>query len=204
MSICYIVGAGENYGLAFKKEDGDYVIAADGGFRYLQEAGTVPDMVVGDFDTLKYIPQHPNVIRLNPVKDVTDTWEAVRLGMEKGYKEFHLFGCMGGRTEHSMANIQLLTHIAEEGCKGYLHAKSEILTVIINGSIEFNESMNGFVSVFSLSDKSSGVTLEGLKYKMTDGELKNNFPLGVSNEFIGSKALIKVKEGCLLIVFPKE
>jgi len=204
MGICYIVGAGENYGLDIKKEDGDYVIAADGGFRYLQEAGTVPDMVVGDFDTLKYIPQHPNVIRLNPVKDVTDTWEAVRLGMEKGYKEFHLFGCMGGRTEHSMANIQLLTHIAEEGCKGYLYAKSEILTVIKDGSIVFDENMKGFVSVFSLTDKSSGVTLKGLKYTMTEGELKNNFPLGVSNEFVGCKSLIKVKEGCLLIVFPKE
>ena len=125
---CYIVGAGENYGLNFTPEEDDYVIAADAGYKYLLEAGITPDMVVGDFDTLKYVPDHPNIVQLKPEKDITDTWEAVTKGFEKGYKEFHLYACMGGRVEHSIANFQLLSHIAEEGGRGYLYDDRSILT----------------------------------------------------------------------------
>ena len=199
---CYIVGAGENYGLDFKPEEGDYIIAADAGYRYLQEAGIIPDMVVGDFDTLKYVPDHPNIIRLKPEKDITDTWEAVTRGLENGYKEFHIYACMGGRVEHSIANIQLLVRIAEEGGKGYLYDAKSILTVIKDSELEFEKRENGFISVFSLADKSVGVEISGLKYEIENAGLTNNFPLGVSNEFIGKPSRISVKKGTLLIIYP--
>ena len=198
---CYIVGAGENYGLSFKPEEDDYVIAADAGYKYLLETEITPDMVVGDFDTLKYVPDHPNIVQLKPEKDITDTWEAVTKGFEKGYKEFHLYACMGGRVEHSIANFQLLSHIAEEGGRGYLYDDRSILTVIKDSEIEFKARDNGFISVFSLSDTSIGVDISGLKYEIEDAKLTNSFPLGVSNEFIGKPAKISVKNGTLLIVY---
>lgn len=198
---CYIVGAGENYGLSFKPEEDDYVIAADAGYKYLLEAEITPDMVVGDFDTLKYVPDHPNIVQLKPEKDITDTWEAVTKGFEKGYKEFHLYACMGGRVEHSIANFQLLSHIAEEGGRGYLYDDRSIITVIKDSEISFKARENGFISVFSLSDTSIGVEISGLKYEIKDAKLINSFPLGVSNEFIGKPAKISVKNGTLLIVY---
>lgn len=204
MQKCYIVGAGECFGLDFSKDEGDYIIAADAGYRYLMEAGKVPDMVVGDFDTLKYLPEHPNVVQLPCEKDVTDTWEAVTRGLDKGYKEFHIYGCTGGRIEHTIANIQLLARIAEEGGSGYLYDEKSILTVIKDSEIAFDESFTGYISVFSLSEKSSGVTIEGLKYETVNVELSNSFPLGVSNEFTGKASKISVDEGCLLIVYPKK
>ena len=200
---CYIVGGGENYGLDFNPEKGDYVIAADAGYRYLKEAGITPNMVVGDFDTLKYVPDHPNVVQLNPQKDITDAWEAVTRGLEKGYRDFRFYACMGGRVEHSIANIQLLTRIAEEGGKGYLYDDKNVLTVIRNSEINFAERKNGFISVFSLSDKSTGVDISGLKYEVENAELTNNYPLGVSNEFEGKPAKICVKNGTLLIIIQK-
>ena len=203
MSRCYIVGAGENYGLDFHVREGDYVIAADGGFRYLDEAGIFPDMVVGDFDTLKYVPVHPEIVRLNPVKDETDTWEAVRMGLKKGYREFHFFCCMGGRIEHTIANLQMLSRIAELGGKGYLYDDRNVLTAIKNSEIELTEKKNGFISVFSLSDESRGVSIRGLKYELEEAVLTNRYPLGVSNEYIGRPAYISVREGSLLIVYPR-
>jgi thiamine pyrophosphokinase len=107
---------------------------------------------------------------------------------------------MGGRIEHSIANIQLLTRIAEEGGIGYLYDDNKVLTVIKDSEIEFPTKENGFISVFSLSDKSEGVTISGLKYEIENAELTNNFPLGVSNEYIGKPSKISVKKGILLII----
>ena len=200
---CYIVGGGENFGLTFKKEPGDYVIAADAGYRHLEKVGLRADMVVGDFDSLGTIPDHPNLVKLNPIKDVTDTWEAVRLGLKKGYTEFHLYACTGGRIDHTVANVQLLSNLAESGSHGYLYDKDSVLTVIKDSSIAFDASKKGYLSVFSLTNESKGVTLNGFKYELTDSTLSNTFPLGVSNEFIGKDSEISVKEGSLLIVFPR-
>lgn len=203
MKKCYIVGGGENYGITFKKEPEDYVIAADAGYRHLEKVGIEADMVVGDFDSLGTIPDHPNLVKLNPVKDVTDTWEAVRLGMEKGYSEFHLFACTGGRIDHTIANVQLLSNLAESGACGYLYDKDSVLTVIKDSSLSFDASKKGYLSVFSLSNECKGVTLKGLKYELTDNILSNTFPLGVSNEFTGKESVISVKEGSMLVVFPR-
>lgn len=200
---CYIVGGGENFGLTFKKEPGDYVIAADAGYRHLEEAGIEVDMVVGDFDSLGTIPDHPNLVKLNPIKDVTDTWEAVRLGMEKGYSEFHLYACTGGRIDHTMANVQLLKYLAEKESKGYLYDKELVLTVIKDSSLSFDDTWKGYISMFSLSDESKGVTIQGLKYDVDNILLDNSFSLGVSNEFTGNPSEISVQEGCLLVVFPR-
>ena len=203
MGKCIIVAAGERCPLDFEKNDGDILIAADAGLKYLIGEGLEPDMVVGDFDTLKYVPEHPNVVRLQPEKDVTDTWEAVQQAIKLGYREFHIYCGLGGRFEHSVANIQLLSDLAENGMQGYLYDNMNRMTCIKNGEISFNGTEKGFISVFSLSDKSEGVTIEGLKYEISDHTLTNSFPLGVSNEFLGKNSRVRVENGLLLIVWAK-
>ena len=106
--ICYAVGAGENYGLDFEPGGDDFVIAVDAGFCFLEEKGVHIDLVIGDFDTLRYVPQHPNVIALKPEKDDTDMLAAVREGIRAGYRRFFLYCGTGGRPEHTMANLQML------------------------------------------------------------------------------------------------
>lgn len=202
--ICYIVGAGENYGLDFSPRAGDYVIAADGGLSYLEKAGIAADLVIGDFDTLCCTPMHPNVIRLNPQKDETDMMAAVWQGIKLGYTEFHIWCGTGGRVDHFLANIQTLAWLAERGLRGFLFGENSVLTVIKDSEYCFDSSCAGYVSVFSLSDKSSGVYLEHLKYELHDAELSNRFPLGVSNEFTGSEARVRVEKGILLLVFPRK
>lgn len=202
--ICYVVGAGENYGLDFTPRSNDYVIAADAGFRALEQNGIKIDMVIGDFDTLKWVPTHPNVIVLNKEKDTTDMLSAVREGIKMGYDVFHIYCGTGGRVEHTIANMQLLAELSQNGKHVFLFGKDYVITAVTNEALRFPKDASGFVSVFSHSDKAEGVFLKGLKYKLENAVLSNTYPLGVSNEFIGEESSISVGNGTLVVVFSKE
>ncbi len=202
--ICYIVGAGENYGIDFAPTSNDIVIAADAGVTYLDESGIVADLIIGDFDTLRYIPSQPNVIILRAEKDDTDMFAAIREGIKLGYEVFYVYCGTGGRIDHTIANLQILAYLSEHKKQGYLFDRDNIVTIISNSKISFKEISSGYVSVFSYSEKAEGVFLQGLKYELENSVLVNTFPLGVSNEFIGKKSNISVKCGMLLIVFPRK
>ena len=202
--ICYIVGAGDYHGLEFTPNPGDYVIGADGGLEYLERSGLSTDLVVGDFDSLGKYPEYPNVVPLSREKDDTDTFAAVREGIKLGYKNFRLYCCTGGRIEHTLANIQLLAYMAENNLRGWLVGKDSIMTAVTDNSVNFAPYSGGYISVFSHSEKSTGVFLKGLKYELEDAVMTNTFPVGVSNEFIGRESTVTVGKGTLLIVCPKE
>ena len=136
--ICYIVGAGEDCGLDFVPHEEDLVIAADGGYAKLQAVGIHPDLVIGDFDSLGAAPNEREVIVLPTVKDVTDTWAAIELGKERGYTEFWLYGCTGGRFEHTLANVQTLAALAEQGMQGWLVGKDQLTTAVSERTVEFD------------------------------------------------------------------
>lgn len=203
-AICYIIGAGENYGLDFTSTTEDFVIAADAGIRYLEQCGLTADLVIGDFDSLDDIPAHPNTKELNPEKDDTDMFAAVREGIKTGYTVFHIYCGMGGRIDHTIANIQTLAYLSQKGMQGFLFGKDSIITAITNRKISFDKVPSGYISVFSHTEKSEGVYLQNLKYELNNATLTNTFPLGVSNEFIGKESSISVNDGTLLIVYPKE
>lgn len=202
--ICYIVGAGENYGLDFVVQSHDYVIAADGGLKYLEQNGIKADLVIGDFDTLRYKPDHPNVITLSEEKDDTDTLAAMREGINKRYFTFYIYCGMGGRVEHTIANMQLLAYLSQSNRKGFLFGKDCVMTAITNGSLTFSSNAKGCISVFSFSDTSTGVYLKGSRYELDNATLTNTFPIGVSNEFTGRKSVVTVTDGTILVVFSKE
>ena len=211
---CVIISAGDFPEVEIDLREGDMCIAADAGFGYAQRLGILPDLIVGDFDSAKDAPPEvlrgireiaandpDRIVQLEVMKDDTDTMRAVKIGLSRGYRKFYLYGAMGGsRFDHSMANIQTLTYIKHQGGRGYIMNKDSMLFIAENETIKFHRGNTGYISVFSLSDVSSGVSLKGLMYSMEDGTLKNDFPLGVSNEFIiDEEAEITVKEGTLLI-----
>lgn len=202
--ICYIVGAGENDGMEFTPLADDFVIAADAGFQALKQTKIKIDLVIGDFDSLCFVPEYVEVITLQREKDDTDMRAAVCEGLKKGYKTFHIYGGTGGRIEHTIANMQLLTELSAAGKRGFLFGRDYIITALTNGTFEFPAYASGYVSVFAHSDQAEGVWLRGLKYELRNAVLSNRYPLGVSNEFIGKKSSISVENGTLLIVFPIE
>ena len=202
MAVCYIVGAGDCPPLDnIRINEGDTVIAADAGLRYLRAAGINPDSVIGDFDSLGSVPEGGKVTVLPAEKDVTDMYAAAKAGVAAGYAEFKFYGWSGGRLDHTLANIQLCASLVERGYRADFVAEKQILTALHCGEMRFDKSHKGYISVFAFSDECLGVTLKGLKYTLDNATLSSRFPLGVSNEFTGTDSLVKVSQGTLIVVF---
>ena len=198
-SLCYIVGAADSTGADFSQKG--FLIAADGGYRSLTERGIRPDLVLGDFDSLGFVPKEEKLLVFPSQKDDTDLAIAVEEGRRRGYTDFVLYGGIGGRIDHTFANVQLLSALAGEHCRGFLLGEGTVMTVIRNGEWHFSAENRGYCSVFSLSEQSRGVTEEGLKYALCDATLDRTVPLGVSNEFCCQPARIAVTDGELLLVW---
>ena len=196
---CYIIGAGDFFGIKELPDDSDYVIAADAGYNACRENNIIPDLVIGDFDSLGELPEHPHVMELPVEKDDTDTVFAVKTGLSKGYRRFYLYGCLGGkRRDHSVANMQTLLYLVSQGARGWLFGQKEVWTAIKNTSMRI--SGEGDVAVFCFDGKAEGVSLRGLKYELSDAVLSSDYPLGVSNHLNG-EAEISVKNGTLLVMY---
>lgn len=196
---CYIFGAGSYYGLSRRPAPGDTVIAADGGWRVCREEGIVPDLLLGDFDSLHTVPDFAHICRVPVEKDDTDMMLAIKEGLARGETEFHLYGGMGGRTDHTIANLQGLLYLAERGAQGWLYGDRERFTAIRNGEIDLPAREKGIVSVFCMGADAQGVTIEGGQYTVHDAVLTASFPLGVSNHFVGNPVRVAVTRGSLLI-----
>ena len=201
--VCHCFGAGDFSGLCCSIESEDIVIAADGGLKAAESCGIVPHCIIGDFDSLGSVPKGENIKVLPCEKDTTDMFEAVNAGMKMGCREFHLYGGTGGRLDHTLANIQLLKYFTEKGLSLFLYGKGYVITALSGITIRIDGKKGDYISVFSLSDVSSGVTLKNLKYELQNHTLKNSFPLGVSNEFTDKTAEISVGEGTLAVYYTK-
>lgn len=200
-AVCYIVGAATVFDISIDKRQDDMIIAADGGQKTLEKFGIMPDIIVGDFDSSLCPENIENVVKLSPKKDFTDTYKAVQIGENNGYSNFVIYGGLGDRLDHTIANIQIANELSKKGYNCKFVGNNESAIVITNGKISFDEKSTGVVSVFSLSDKSESVCERGLKYTIENHTLTNIFPLGVSNEFVGERAEISVESGSLLVIF---
>jgi len=203
MGKCIIFCAAGFDSLVQPIEKDDFVIAADGGVAHTEKLGIVPHEILGDFDSLGYVPKGANVFPVE--KDDTDAMLAVRRGLSLGYREFVLYGSLDGpRLDHTVANFQTLQYLADHGAAGYLAGCSNLVTVVKNGSLTFPAGWEGTVSVFCMGADAEGVSLEGLYYPLEKGTLTAGFPLGVSNHFTGSRAKISVEKGSLLVLLPRD
>ena len=186
---CYIFGAGSFYGLDRCPRADDFIIAADGGWLACRKAGITPDLLLGDFDSLSTRPDFPNILRV-PVKT----------GLERGETEFHIYGGMGGRrTDHTIANFQALLYLARRGAQGWLYGQGERYTAVCGGTITFPARDRGILSVFCLGADARDVSIQGGQYPLHHAVLTAEFPLGVSNHFVGRPITVSVRDGSLLI-----
>ena len=203
MDTCVIFCAGGFEKLARQPEETDFILAADGGFTHLQRLGLAPHGIIGDFDSLGYIPENAQVFPVE--KDDTDAMLAVRKGLQLGYKEFILYGALDGpRLDHTVANLQTLLFLESHGARGTLVGLKYLITTVKDGVLRLPRADSGVVSVFCLGQPATGVTIRGLKYELTNGELRCDFPLGVSNRFVGKEASVAVENGALLVMYDTE
>lgn len=183
----------------------DLILCADGGYDLARKAGIVPDFLIGDFDSLHAsLPSAIKTITFPKEKDDTDTGLCVRTAFEQGCREVLILGGLGGRFDHSVANIQLLIGAAAKFERIAIADGKNYCTILQNGELRLPKKEGHHLSVFSLSEKSMGVSLSGVQYPLSDYTLTNAFPLGVSNEYKADFAQISVKNGTLLIVLSQD
>ncbi len=198
---CFIFGAGVRTRPNILPEKGDLVIAADGGYEYCVEAGVKPDLFIGDLDSLESAPEGVEKLILPVVKDVTDSYAAAEKGLKEGASEFYVYGCAGGRPDHTFANLSTLAALSEKGKKAFMFFEGHAATAITGKKAVFQSDMKGGLSVFAWGGDAENVNINGAKYVLSNGRLSPSFPLGVSNSFVGESAEISVGKGTLLIFF---
>ena len=205
---CIVICAGDLTLGEIPVAEEDLVIAVDGGLDYCAVLNVEPDLILGDFDSLseeeyaeveqleQQIPER--VIRLQREKDETDGLAALQEGLKRGYTEFRIYAGTGGRFDHTLANIQCLLYLKNRGASGYLVDGTGMMLVIKNEAIHFRRNLKGTLSLFSMVEESKGVTIRGMKYELEHASVRNDFPIGISNEFIGQEAEILVEDGTLV------
>lgn len=203
MPSCYIVGAGEFTARGFHPQADDFIIAADGGLRALDGIGIRPHLLIGDLDSLgAYSIPADLPLEKHPVeKDDTDTGIALAQGFAVGYRDFALYGCAGGRPDHLLANFQSMGRYSKLGTSIRLLASTYTAYALTDGKLLLpSRPIGTTVSVFCLGDKADGVTLQGLKYPLSNHTMTGDYPLGVSNQHLDTPAVISVQHGTLLIL----
>lgn len=235
--VCHILGSlAFPLSIALAVREGDCVIAADGGIDQARRRHLHVDGVIGDGDSAREHltavtegtqpegrrPQERGkagqaqdggpVIVLPVDKDDTDLTEAVRWGWQKGYRRFRMYGCLGGRWDHTLLNLNLLTYIARNGGIGELVGPGQTITAIESARLRFQApsdvldlpESDSAVGVIPSSDLCTGIDILGLKYRAVGVEGRADEPLWSSNSFTrgSSIATVGARAGCLRVVYP--
>ena len=204
MKRCFIFAAGTYYGLRERPQTGDLVLAADAGYLACRQAGITPDLLLGDFDSMDQPADFDHVRRVPGEKDDTDTMLAVKLGLSLGFRRFVLYGAIGGRLDHTIANVQTLLFLYARGAEGVLIGERNEAMLHPPGRRVYPARPDSYFSVFALTTACKGVCLEGVEYPLQDAELTADFPLGVSNHITGEQAAVTLAEGMILLVFSRD
>lgn len=208
-NTCLLIAGSEIYEEEFAEiaalaESSDLVICADRGYAFALKAGVRPDLLIGDFDSYKEaLPDDTEIIRSVPEKDDTDTMLAVKTAISRGAVKIIMYGGLGGRFDHTMANVQTLVYAFEHGSSMQLIDCGNAMTVQGTGLAEYPYREGWYFSVFSLTSETLVHRMTGVKYPLEEYVLTSGFPLGVSNEITGASAEIDIENGMLLVVYSK-
>lgn len=185
-----------------RKEPGDLLICADGGYDAAIRFGLQPDLVIGDFDSMP--AEHVTdceIIRLPVHKDDTDMVVCLREGRRRGYTAFRVAGALGGRLDHTLSNIQCLYDCALRGETAWMADGCNRVTVLLPGTYTLPKFPGRKLSLLAYTPEAAGVCLRGTLWPLTDATLTNRWPLGVSNEITAEAAELAFASGALVAAY---
>lgn len=194
----------------FKKflDKADFIICVDSGARHMKMFNLVPDVLLGDFDSITdsdydFLKQRTRIETFPVEKNETDSEIAVELALKKGYKDIIILGGAGSRLDHSIANILLLKKIHDAKARGML-VNEQNQVHYVTSSIRLEKEEGFKVSLIPLGGKACGITTKGLYYPLSGEDIEYGSTRGISNEFIANTAEITVEKGALLVIKAKD
>lgn len=212
MMNCIIICNGNNITKELIEEystEDTFLICADGGANQLRKLGILPDILIGDFDSVSedilksYESEGVEIMPFPPEKDFTDSELAVEIAISKGFKEIIILGGIGSRMDHTLANINLLKKIYESGCKGIIADENNKIQ-LISSNINLRRIDGYKVTLLALTPKVEGITTRGLYYPLDNFTLVQGSTRGVSNEFLGDEASVSISSGLLLVILARD
>ncbi len=205
-----IIAAGETGGQDWQRwvRSGDWIIGADGGAAQAIAWGLLPDLVIGDLDSLPeaarssleaagcQFVEHPRA------KDETDLELALQYAVRAGAQDIVVLGALGGRLDHTMANVLLLALPSLAGVSVRIAAGDQQMLLARGGETVHLEGAAGdLVSLLPLGGDALSVSTRGLAWRLQRDTLRFGASRGVSNEMTSGEAEIQVDDGLLLIVW---
>lgn len=188
----------------------DMVICCDAGMHHAKALGITPDFIVGDFDSvqpeiLAEYQQKNILIRQFPTrKDQTDMVLGIALALEQGADDLILFGGIGDRFDHTLANAHYLLALRKKGVRARLVDEKNCVEVI-DRHLTLHGNIGDIVSTIPLSMLVKGITLRGFAYPLTDYDLAlDDDYIAVSNVLAAETAEIDIKEGYLFVIRAKD
>ncbi|MBA4421903.1 MAG: thiamine diphosphokinase [Syntrophus sp. (in: bacteria)] len=181
------------------------VICADGGARHIEVAGLIPTLIVGDMDSLDRVTQDryesmgARIIRHPREKNETDTELALREAFVMTPSEVWIWGALGHRIDHILANISLLVQGIRNGIQiRLIDTWCEVF--LVNRRMVLDGEVGQTVSLFPFGGEVSGITLTGFEYPLTKALMEVGSPYGISNHLTERQGIIEVDSGYLLVV----
>ena len=185
--------------VAYDRRGDDFVLCADKGYLLAESIGVRPDYIIGDFDSAE-APLGENVIRHPVIKDDPDTMLCVKFALDRGYDDFLIVGGVGGRIDHTLANLQTLAFIAARGARAQLCDGKIRAHMICGGETLRIPRTPGKLSVFAHGGPCGGIRIHGTKYETDGMDMTPDFPIGMGNDFCADHAEISVESGMLLVI----
>ena len=212
MKRCLIITGGKLdlsfAGSFLENEAFDKVIAVDAGLEAVKALGLEPDMIVGDFDTVRpevlaYYREQEHIVwdTHQPEKDETDTELAFLKAQALGCTHIVVLGATGGRMDHALGNIHLLFPCLQRGIEACL-VDPQNRIYLIDGEREFKRSRawGKYISFLPLTEQVEGITLTGFKYPLSEKDIRIGTSLCISNELTGETGSITFTDGVLIVV----
>lgn len=188
-----------------------FVICTDGGFDLAKQVGITPHLLLGDLDSIQSkIPADLPLKTFPPEKDYTDLELAIQTALELSASFVEIWGGIGGRLDHTVANLQLLSCYTDKFDSLQMR-DGQNRCFVLNATTAENtlktltipREEDSYFSLFSLSETVEGLNVSGVKYPLEHHTLSRTFPLGVSNEFQQKEALLSLEKGSLLVILAK-
>lgn len=177
-----------------------YIICVDGAYEWAQQLGIMPNLTVGDFDSLGYVPIDCETIELEEEKNETDGEYALKLFQEKDCDEVYVYGAFGKRTDHFLGNLALLGIGYELGIKVFLVGDDERISLGC-GQVKFRPcDKKGTISLVPYGESAHIINSKGLYYPLDDLILTKNDTRGISNVAEDEEVEFFVEEGKVLIL----
>lgn len=188
------------------KNNYDYIICSDGGANHTYKMDIVPDYIIGDLDSVEdnilkyYKSKHVQFEKFPAKKDETDTELSILLANKLNGKRIDLIGALGGRIDHTIANINLLYYIKNKGIAPRIISEREEIYIAIDEEIIIYGNIGDTISIIPIKGDAKGITLENLEYTLNNYDMEFSRPLGVSNVMKKNSCNIKINEGSILII----